>query len=807
MKGNRLLSLNKELQSYKSKRTFVKGKSAKNGLIADNGKGSRVGDIMVEADVFVIEVLDLFFGKSPEEYGLSDELKDIAARSLWTATTLSKTENIMPGPPNGVADIGWISSEGVQRAFRKINHKGLYKAVKSAVQSKYRSEFETALLSAKPETARQMTMQMSSVNTALVVFIENTGALPFQWESTIGKAVQEGLEKVVDYVSEEFEKWLNKFADAKGKKYREVIILEDAKATYANLKHTLHDLANKEYIIDVFTLTHGNGSSFSAYGGGSISANDVRALRDSYGKALPIRVVYMMNCVGAGLNDDWLYAGARATAGAIRNNYIPEPMMTKVWNNWLRGDSFANAVSTAYNDSVKLISDTIAKADYIPFIGGSIMSALQSKINPLLADSKPKVEGNGSITIDTASLAAAHSLSFSDTVYSEAKYGTGEHVLSGLVDADRVTPTYQIDVNGVKFTYGELIAMGDFYESYDQMLRAKASELSKLKSLIDKSKRFYESKVTRGRASISNTSDAEWQSATGGRYLKLAEDNFAHFAPSNSTYISFSSSKSNHKAEWEKYHKKAIDIMRAGNSSDAVDGALVANAFGDHFLTDAFAAGHLFNKDDLSKYFKSRVMSGGSLTSNGEKMFDNIASAAFRGKLKDTFSKYETVKWEGIIFRPNIDSADIFSKLLQGIMKKEPDIIGKTMVAKLVHDALNEYPGGVAVTNNKGDSWKLTGDGTLDKTNLEIMRKAVKQSITNLYDSVGDSSPYSLFYKKAWDITPRPTSASVTIIKNLVRDYTDPLGTKIVAGADKLLQNNYQALLDELVKRNILKRA
>lgn len=807
MKGNRLLSLNRELQGYKSKRAFVKGKSAKNGLIADHGNGSRVSDIKVEADVFIIEVLDLFFDKSPQEKGLSDELRDIAARSLWTATTLSKTGNIMPEPANGVADIGWISSEGVQRAFRKINHKGLYKVVKSAVQSKYRNEFETALLSAKPEPASQtMTRQMSAVNTALVVFIENTGALPFQWDSTIGKAVQEGLEKVIDFVSEEFEKWLNKFADAKGKKYREVIILEDAKATYANLKHTLHDLANKDYIIDIFTLTHGNSSSFSAYGGGSISASDIRALRDSYGKALPIRVVYMMNCVGSGLNDDWLYAGARATSGAIRNNYIPEPMMTKFWNNWLRGDSFTNAVSTAYNDSVKLISDTIAKADYIPFVGGSIMSALQSKINPLLADSKPKTEGNGSITIDTASLAAAHSLSFSDTVFSEAKYGTGEHVLSGLVDADRVTPTYQIDVKGVKFTYGELIAMGDFYESHAKMVAAGAAELGKLKSLIDKSKRFYESKVVHGRASGSNPSDADWQGATGGRYLKLAEDNFAHFAPSNSTYISFSSSKPNHKAEWEKYHKQAIDIVRAGTNSSVVDGALTVNAFGDHFLTDAFAAGHLFNKDDLSTYFKSRVLdSKGAVNADGTDMFDRIAKAAFRGALKTAFSQHETVDTH-YGFHIDIDSESRFSKLLAGIMEKEPDIIGKTMVAKLLHDALNQYSGGVPVTNLKGDSWNLTGDDTLNITNLEIMRKAVKQSIKNLYDAVNDRSAYAVFYKKVWDYTPRPTSSSATTIKNMVNDYTNPKGTTIVTGADALLQQNYQALLDELVKRKVLRK-
>jgi hypothetical protein len=704
----------------------------------------------------------------------------------------------------------WLVSEAVQIAYRKARNKGIYQVVKDTVTLKWRSAFEIALVESQTGVAQSvLTQQMAATNTALVVFIENTGALPFQWESKIGKLVQEGLEKVIDYIAEEFEKWLNKFADAKGKKYREVIILEDAKATYANLKSTLQDLAKRDFLIDVFTLAHGNASSFSGYKGADITGADLKAIRDTFGMPLPLRVVYMMNCKGSGLNDEWLYVGARAVAGSINNNYIPEPMMSKFWNNWLRGDNFTTAVSTAYNDSVKLINDTIAKAEeFIPLVGGKIRSALQANINPLLADSKPKIEGNGALTIDTAKLASAQSRSFSDVFFSEATYATGEHVLSGLVNEAPVSPAYQLDVNGVKFTYAEVIAMGDFYDSYDQMAAASATELAKLKTLIDKSKRYYEGKVLHKSPVGTDPTDTDWQTATGGRYLKLAEDNFAHFAPSNSAYItSFASAKPNHKKEWERYHARAIDVMRKGMDSTATDRALPINAFGDHFLTDAFAAGHLFNKDDLSEYFKSLVLTGGKINANGDTMFGNIAARAFTGKLKDTFSDYETVeKWKGI-FKPNINSVDRFKALLMGIMEKEPDIIGKTMVAKLVHDALNNYSGGVPVTNNVGDRWNLTGDDTLNVVNLDIMRKAVKQSIRNLVDAVNDKSPLSVFYKKVWDIVPQPTASSVTIIKDLIRNYTNPLGTHIVDGADKLLQKNYPALLAELVSRRVLKKA
>lgn len=808
MAVNRILSLNQELKRYRHSGLLVKEKSIYSEARDDSAE-EKMSETIVDEDVFVIDILQYFFNKRLNEHQLTNDLREIAAKCFWTATQASRTMDLVPRPPKGVPSFKWLVQEAVQIAFRRARNKGIYEVVRNTVTMKWRSVFNIAVMESESGVAQSaLTQEMAATNTALVVFIENTGALPFQWESKIGKIVQEGLEKVIDYVAEEFSKWLNKFADAKGKKYSEVIILEDAKATYANLKATLQDLAKREFVIDVFTLAHGNSTSFSGYKGASINGSDLKAIRDTYGKPLPIRVVYMMNCKGGGLNDEWLYAGAKATAGAINNNYIPEPMMSKFWNNWLRGDNFTTAINTAYDDSVRLIRDTIAKAeDFIPLVGKKVRKALEAGIDPLLVDSKPKIEGNGAITIDTAKLAASQSYAFAEEFFSEAKYGTGEHVLAGLVSESPVTPTYQMDVNGVKFTYGEIISMGDFYETYDHMARASAAELGRLKNLIDRSRRHYEGKVFHGRPAGTDPGDADWQSATGGRYLKLAEENFSHFAPSNSTYLNFTSTKANHKKEWEQYHNRALDIMRRGTDSSVIDKALAVNAFGDHFLTDSFAAGHLINKDDLSQYFKSLVMSGGKVNANGATMFGNIANKAFTGSLKATFSKYETVEWKGVVFRPNIDSAERFKALLIGIMEKEPDVIGKTMVAKLIHDALNSHSGGIPVTNNVGDRWTLTGDDSLNTTNLDIIRKAVKQSIRNLMVAVNDKGPVSVFYKKVWDIGPMPTPAAVTIIKNVIRNITNPLGTDIVNGADRLLQKNYQALLDELVRRRVLKKA
>ena len=75
-------------------------------------------------------------------------------------------------------------------------------------------------------------------------------------------------------------------------------------------------------------------------------------------------------------------------------------------------------------------------------------------------------------------------------------------------------------VNGVTLDYGVAIAMGDLFESPAQMAKASPRELRDLDTLIK-----------REQAGGKPVTTEEWQKATGGRYLKLAEKNVAHFAP------------------------------------------------------------------------------------------------------------------------------------------------------------------------------------------------------------------------------------------------------------------------------------
>jgi hypothetical protein len=351
-------------------------------------------------------------------------------------------------------------------------------------------------------------------------------------------------------------------------------------------------------------------------------------------------------------------------------------------------------------------------------------------------------------------------------------------------------------VNGVTMEYGVGIAMGDFFEDPTQMLTLDKAKLQTLADLVRKEK---------GGGKV--TTD-DWQKATNQNYLKLAEKNEAHFAPSDASLApvsSASSGKENHKTLWEKYHKTALTTSQAGKK----DEALRVNAFADHYLTDAFAAGHVINKIDVMEKFKGGLArdAKGEFIGDAKAFFDKVATTVFVGPVKAEFSAYESVKtYWGV--HPNINSASRFSTLLQEIQKAEPDVLANA-VAKAVHDSLNQIPGGLEVENNAGDKWQLSGDKTLNLKSTEVGRKAVARSLLNVlevFKQLG-SLNFAQFFKRVWDFVPRPTATGTKIAAQKVQEGTDPKQSSLVAAVVALINDNFRIIRAELVKRGFLRKA
>jgi murein DD-endopeptidase MepM/ murein hydrolase activator NlpD len=352
-------------------------------------------------------------------------------------------------------------------------------------------------------------------------------------------------------------------------------------------------------------------------------------------------------------------------------------------------------------------------------------------------------------------------------------------------------------VNGVVLDYGVSIAMADLFESRDQMAKASPKELKELADLIK-----------REQSGGKPVTTEEWEKATGGRYLELAKKNEAHFAPPNPSLVTPSAAGAgspNHKSEWETQHRSALDASKAGDR----DMALMTNAYGDHFLTDAFSAGHLVNKRDLMEQFKGQLKLDPEklkqatpveeFDKDSKKFFDEVAKDAFTGSVKTEFSKYETVEtYYGV--HADIDRESRFSDVLQGIQIKKPELLANA-VAKGVHDTLNTIPGGVPVENAKKDRWELSGDGTLNTKTKEIARKAVAQSQVNVisvYKSTAALS-YPVLYKEVWDYTPQLRAEGVKQVATAVTSGTDIKSSVLKKSVVQLIKDNYKLIIEKLV--------
>lgn len=355
-------------------------------------------------------------------------------------------------------------------------------------------------------------------------------------------------------------------------------------------------------------------------------------------------------------------------------------------------------------------------------------------------------------------------------------------------------------VNGVVLDYGVGIAMGDLFESPEEMAKASPKELKELARLIKQEQTTGVLVTTK-----------QWQDATGGRFLKLAEKNVPHFAPQDAARVKPSAAGAagpNHKREWERLHLAALAASQAGDR----DRALMTNSFADHFLTDAFSAGHLISKPDVMEQFKSQLKldaKGEEFTADSKKFFDAVAADAFTGGVKTEFSKYETYEAYSMGWHPNIDSASRFSALLQGIHKEEPDLVANA-VAKGTHDRLNTLPGGLPVENAKGDPpWNLSGDNTLNADTLKVVRKAVAQSQMNVisaYNMVGPIDVNGMF-SRVWDYTPRPSAAGLKVLVEQVKKGTDIASSDLRQAVVNLIKSNYLLLITELVRRKKLRKA
>ncbi len=420
--------------------------------------------------------------------------------------------------------------------------------------------------------------------------------------------------------------------------------------------------------------------------------------------------------------------------------------------------------------------------------------------------------------------------------FSRPFYDTGEHILTGEITGLPISGILY-NVNGVDFSYGEIIAMGDFFETVDDFMKAPLKQLDALRALMRKSRDFYAKNLTSVKKGPEP--DLDWGKVVSN-YYDLAEKNDSHFSMYDAaiypgisgnkqldTYYRAYETKQHNKSEWEKYHTRALRVSKAAIDSDQQKEAFIINAFGDHFLTDAFSAGHLFNKGIINRIFQDNFYTNGKLKDISKTFFQKVADKALEDKdTSSLFGKYEVTDPYGVDLlvgtaNPNLDTNNwvvkTFKEILIGIAERKdaningPELMGNTLIAKVAHDILNRQNPGVEVSNRKGDpTWPLTGDGNLDKKNLEMIQKAVSQSIDNIYYAPSSSSAGitdSDYVKKVWDLTPVPTSKGLAKIHQLIEVTTKPESDVLIHNTAQLVIKNRSLLIDKLKAYGIIQLA
>jgi hypothetical protein len=286
-----------------------------------------------------------------------------------------------------------------------------------------------------------------------------------------------------------------------------------------------------------------------------------------------------------------------------------------------------------------------------------------------------------------------------------------EKLLLGL-EQDPMLHGQKISVQpGLELTPGEIISlMGDFYKTWQDLVNAPVKEITDILEVM-KQERY-------GQISSADA-NLKYEKITKGRYTALAKVNVTHFAPKNSE-------------EWKKLHTEAIQKANEAYTRDdetAFQQALLIDAAGGHFLTDAFASGHLFDRPRLEVEIISY--------------------------LRDHPIQAE-----------NPEMQSILGGLQMGGLAYQ-------LVLKNIHDRINAE--GLDVSNKKGMHWKTYGDNHLKNAEetRHIASLAVFLSRQQIFQAKKGESPDPT---EILELIPdaesieRATNVAISYIPDAVRD-------------------------------------
>jgi hypothetical protein len=204
-----------------------------------------------------------------------------------------------------------------------------------------------------------------AVNRTLILLQENNDSSSYMTDLLPAGPVRDAADAIVDSFVENGE--AAKFQALASGSYQRFVNLSDVNCTRAKLLAELIKQSKDGYVTDLAVLGHGSPESlrlngenltglttttvfnpFTGTTGTLINQGSIRSLlteaRTQQGSSFnfKLRLVHMCNCFGATTNDDWLAIGAKTSIGSSKIDWMPEPLISFFWDDFVKKDKRAS---------------------------------------------------------------------------------------------------------------------------------------------------------------------------------------------------------------------------------------------------------------------------------------------------------------------------------------------------------------------------------------------------------------------------------------------------------------------------------
>jgi hypothetical protein len=315
--------------------------------------------------------------------------------------------------------------------------------------------------------------------------------------------------------------------------------------------------------------------------------------------------------------------------------------------------------------------------------------------------------------------------------------------------------------------------MPDFVTSLDELYAMPPDQLLRIRDLLDQKA-----------AHPKSVGDADWMALFGDAYADIGFTNGDHFGTMKALSGDL---EGTNLGEWADAHAEALALAASGDPAQA-DRARATEAFGSHFLADAFSAGHLFDKDELVDQVEASVD-----PVERKKLVVAAAKRVWQDHPK-ALASYEVLGPTG--WGPLGEATLVSVFALADVA--EPRAFANAP-AGAAHDALCKR--GVLVQNDV-EQWLMFGDDRMDPTSTAYATLATERARDEVEAALAGefAAPADVM-----GLVPRPTYQGMGEVESTVDDVE---GDGLLDALVQQLESKLEAILDGAVaKLPILRQA